>query len=222
MALVTRAWFTGLVTPEDRPLRGAFGDQYLAGEFLPRGSACFVHTDGKAYLCDGGSAGTKFRGFAPLDTFADEPIRLMGIDKVLRYATGLTINNILYLSGLTATRPVLAVTCTTSTAPPGGDPGAQVGATLINVADLPGHIRSGEVVDFGGGATATLTAPASTGDRTLTVAALSDLVPYLATASYQDATAFKGQLDTATTTGDTTGVAQVCGIDRIRCVVAYK
>src|SRR4051794_40206386 len=62
------------------------------------------------------------------------------------------------------TAPVLAVV---------GVAGAASGATTVPVAALSGAIPSGATLDFGGGKTATLSAPASAGATSLTVTALA-------------------------------------------------
>lgn len=50
--------------------------------------------------------------------------------------------------------------------------GALAGATTVNIASLAYPLANGTVLDFGGGKTATLTAPAVAGDMTLTVSPL--------------------------------------------------
>jgi hypothetical protein len=74
-----------------------------AGEALTAGDACYVKSDGKAWLATGAAANAaaKVVGFVMGDTPVNEAVTLYD-DITLNYGSGLTPGALYYLSGTTA------------------------------------------------------------------------------------------------------------------------
>src|SRR5690606_14244176 len=98
MALVTRSSdasmdaSTGSVAPQITGL--------TAGEDLDVAAPCYIHTDGKAYMCDATAADAKavLAGFTPRAVKSGQPVTLFALGARFRYGTGLTPGAKLYLA----------------------------------------------------------------------------------------------------------------------------
>lgn len=98
MALVTRSAdasvdaSTASVAPQISGL--------IAGEDLDVAAPCYIHTDGKAYMCDATSADAKavMAGFTPRAVKSGQPVTLYSGGARFRYGSGLTPGAKYYLA----------------------------------------------------------------------------------------------------------------------------
>lgn len=97
MALITRDANAG-VDASTASMAAQITGLY-AGEDLDAAAPCYIHTDGKAYMCDATAADAKavMAGFTPRAAKSGQPITLYGIGTRLRYGSGLTPGAKLYL-----------------------------------------------------------------------------------------------------------------------------
>ena len=104
MALVTRATSasvdasTAMYAPQITGL--------VAGEDLDVCAPCYIKTsDGKVYMSNGtaNNEAAEFVGFCPRAVKSGQPVTLYGLGTRMRYGTGLTVGDVLYI-GATAGR----------------------------------------------------------------------------------------------------------------------
>ena len=64
----------------------------LAGEAIAIGQACYIKSDGKAWLATGAAANAaaKFRGLAARSAAVGQPVTLLGAGSRWKYGSGLT------------------------------------------------------------------------------------------------------------------------------------
>lgn len=72
----------------------------IAGEDLDAAAPCYIHSDGKAYMCDATAADAKavLAGFTPRAAKSGQPITLYSVGTRMRYGSGLTPGAKLYLA----------------------------------------------------------------------------------------------------------------------------
>lgn len=85
---------SSVVPPQNCQLSGL-----LAGEALPAGSACYLKSDGKIWLCDGSAADAlaKFRGMNMQAAAVGDAVTLYH-DVNVRYGSGMTPGAPIYVS----------------------------------------------------------------------------------------------------------------------------
>ena len=73
---------------------------FVAGEALDAGAACYIKSDGKIWMSNGTSnnAAAKFFGITPTDYLVGETVTLYGPGTRVGYATGLTPGTPLYVA----------------------------------------------------------------------------------------------------------------------------
>ena len=97
MATITR------VNPSPDAATAMYARNYsglLAGEAITIGQACYIKSDGKAWLTDGSAADAEavFVGLAARTAAAGQPVTLLGANSRWKYGSGLTPGARYYVS----------------------------------------------------------------------------------------------------------------------------
>lgn len=100
MALVTRSASASVDASSAALAPQRTGNLY-AGEALDACAACYIAAaDGKVYMSNGtaNNEAATFDGFTPRACAAGEPVTLLGIGTRMRYGTGLTVSQLLFVA----------------------------------------------------------------------------------------------------------------------------
>lgn len=97
--------FTASIAQMDLPAVNKHGSDLLAGMDIEGGDACYIHTDGKAYLSQDTGASTlcaRIHGYAAKDAKSGQPATLLFDCEMYYSNAGMTPGALLYLSSSAA------------------------------------------------------------------------------------------------------------------------